>query len=479
MKHYRSIIGGSEVPGGTQVPNTNPSDTSLALGVTEQASAEDVDAAVAAANSAQPAWASLSGLQRHDVLLATSEAIMRRKDKIAHAISSEEGKIISEGYAEAERARRVFQYFAAEAMRNVGDHVDSIKPGAVAEIVHEPVGVVGMITPWNFPFAIPSWKVAPALAFGNTVVMKASTETPWTGILLAEVLKEAGLPDGAFNLLLGSGSKLGGAMVAHGGLAAISFTGSTETGRQIAGDVAGRLAKVQLEMGGKNPMVVMDDADIPTAVNCAMAGLYFGTGQKCTSSSRFIVQDGIHDAFVEALCTRLSKTKVGHALDNSSEIGPVANEAQFKKDLSYIELGLKEGARLAIGGQPVERETKGFFLSPALFVDATPDMRIAREEIFGPVATVTRVPDFEEALQQANDTEYGLSAGICTASLKHASAFKKYARAGVVTVNLPTSGGDFHIAFGGIKASGYGGKEQGQYARDFFTQIKSCYTLPV
>lgn len=479
MTVYQSIIGGNPVSRGPHVPNVNPSDLAEPLGYSVQAGPEHVHEAVQAAEEARESWANTPVLRRHDILLGAATEIARRRDEIARAISLEEGKVLKEGYAETERAMRVFQYFAAEAVRNVGDHVDSMKPGAYAEIFRQPVGVVGLITPWNFPFAIPSWKVAPALAFGNTVVMKASSETPWTAVLLYEILRDAGLPEGVFNLLLGSGRSLGTALAEHPGLSAISFTGSTETGRAIAGKVAGRLAKVQLEMGGKNPLVILDDADIPTAVNCAMAGLYFGTGQKCTSSSRFIVQDGIHDAFVDALCARLGQTRVGHALDAESEIGPVANRAQFDKVRGYIDLGVEEGASIAFGGETVSRETEGFFLAPTLMIDARPEMRVAREEIFGPVATVTRVAGFEEALAQANDTEYGLSAGICTNSLRHATAFKRGAQAGVVTVNLPTSGGDFHIAFGGIKASGYGGKEQGQYARDFFTQMKSAYTLPV
>lgn len=479
MDRYQSVIDGERVPGGSEIANINPSDIDNPLGVIEQADVSRVDEAVEVARAAQKNWARASILERHDVLMRASLLINERRDEIAKAISSEEGKVLKEGYAEAERSRRLFEYFAAEAMRNVGDKVDSLKPGADSEIVREPIGTVGLITPWNFPFAIPSWKIAPALAFGNAVVMKASSETPWSGVLMARILADAGLPRGVFNLLLGSGSKLGSAMAAHKGLDAISFTGSTATGMSIAGTVAGRLGKVLLEMGGKNPLVIMDDADIPTAINCAMMGLYYGTGQKCTSSSRFVVQAGIHDAFVDALKKKLESTRVGHALDAASEIGPVCSRAQYDKDLSYIDIAKDDGAEIVTGGERLSRDTQGYYMSPALIVGATQAMRVAKEEIFGPVGAVIKVADFEEAVAVANDTEYGLSSGICTASLKYASEFKRRAEAGVVTVNLPTSGGDFHIAFGGHKASGYGGKEQGQYAKEFFTKIKSCYTLPV
>lgn len=478
MERYQSVIDGERIGGDSELPNVNPSDIRTILGITEQVDVAKVDHAVGVARAAQKKWARTGMLERHDVLMRASHLIHERRDRIARAISSEEGKVLKEGYAEAERSRRIFEYFAAEAMRNVGDKVDSLKAGADAEIVREPIGTVGLITPWNFPFAIPSWKIAPALAFGNAVVMKASSETPWSGVLMAQILEDAGLPRGVFNLLLGSGSKLGSAMASHRGLDAISFTGSTATGMSMAGTVAGRLGKILMEMGGKNPLVVMDDADVPTAVNCAMMGLYYGTGQKCTSSSRFLVQAGIHDAFVDALARKLESTRVGHALDAASEIGPVCSGAQFEKDLSYIEIAREEGAEIVTGGEHLSRETEGYYVSPALVVGATHGMRISREEIFGPVGAVIKVDDFEEAVSVSNDTEYGLSAGICTSSLKYASEFKRRAEAGVVTVNLPTSGGDFHIAFGGHKASGYGGKEQGQYAKDFFTRIKSCYTLP-
>ncbi len=478
MREFRSFIAGQWVGGGAEMPNINPSDLSTPVGVAYALGSGDVDDAVTAAQQARASWAATNILERHDVLAKVSALIAKHRTDIARSISSEEGKVLSEGLAEADRASRLFGYFAAEAVRIVGDTVASMKKNAEAEIVREPVGVVGLICPWNFPFAIPSWKIAPALAFGNTVVMKASEETPWSAVWLARVLQEAGLPPGVFNLVLGAGATVGQAIADHPGVQAVSFTGSTATGRLIAGRVAGRFAKVQLEMGGKNPMVVLNDADVSTAVDCAMAGLYFGTGQKCTSSSRFIVEDGIHDAFVEALVARLKKTKVGHALEQGSQIGPVANKAQLEKDLQYIDIGRKEGAEVAVGGAMADVPFDGYYLSPTLFVGTKPTMRINREEIFGPVASVVRVGGYDEALSLANDTEYGLSAGICTNSLRRAAHFKRNAQAGVVTVNLPTSGGDFHVSFGGLKASGYGGKEQGQYARDFFTNLKSCYVQP-
>ena len=474
MQEFRSSVGGEAVPGGVPVADENPSDLSQPVGIAYMADVDVVDRAVAAARESQLLWAATNIQQRHDVLMRASTLLHARRDEVAKLISLEEGKILKESLAEVERAVRLLSYFAAEAMRNVGDRVDSIKAGAEVEIIREPVGVVGVISPWNFPLAIPTWKIAPALAFGNAVVLKPSEVTPGTAALLVEILDAAGIAKGAVNLVLG-GAEFGTAIVEHPGIDAVTFTGSTETGRRVAGRAAGRLAKVQLEMGGKNPLVVLDDANVETAVNCAMMGLYHGTGQKCTSSSRFIVQAGIHDAFVDALVDRLKQAVVGHALDAGSEIGPVATSAQMEKNLRYLRIGKEEGAELAIGGERLSQATEGHYLSPALLVSTSPHMRINREEIFGPVGTVQKVASYEEALAVANDTEYGLSAGICTGSLKHATHFKRHVRSGVVTINLPTSGGDYHVAFGGVKASGYGGKEQGQYARDFFTNMKSSY----
>jgi aldehyde dehydrogenase (NAD+) len=345
------------------------------------------------------------------------------------------------------------------------------------------LGVIGLITPWNFPAAIPAWKVAPALAYGNCVVLKPADLVPGTAWALAEIISRAGLPDGVFNLVMGRGSIVGEALISSPDVAGVSFTGSIETGRRIAQICAARLAKVQLEMGGKNPLVVLDDADLGTAVNCAVQGAFYSTGQRCTASSRLIVQDGVHDRLVDAMVAAMVEaTKalvVDDALKPGTQIGPVVDQKQLDQDMAYIEIGRQEGARLAFGGERLNRETPGFYLQPALFTETTNAMRINREEIFGPVATVIRVRDYDEALAVANDTPFGLSSGICTASLKHSSHFKRHSQAGMVMVNLPTAGVDYHVPFGGRKGSSYGSREQGRYAVEFYTAVKTAYTLPL
>jgi len=326
--------------------------------------------------------------------------------------------------------------------------------------------------------AIPAWKIAPALAFGNTVVFKPAAWTPGCAWALTEILVNAGLPAGVFNLVMGPGGIVGDTIVNHRDVAAISFTGSMEMGTSIAQKAVARMAKIQLEMGSKNPLVVLDDADLPTAVSAAVNGAYFSTGQRCTASSRLIVTDAIHDRFVDALTRRLATVKVDNALAPGVEVGPVVDEPQLETDLEYIGVGQKEGATLAAGGERVKRATDGYYLSPALFTGATNSMRISREEIFGPVACVIRARDYEDALAIANDTDTGLSAGIVTTSLKHASHFQRHAQYGLVMVNLPTAGIDYHVPFGGRKASSYGPREQGRYAVEFYTTVKTTYIAP-
>jgi aldehyde dehydrogenase (NAD+) len=326
--------------------------------------------------------------------------------------------------------------------------------------------------------AIPAWKIAPALAYGNSVVMKPADLVPGCAWAIADILARAGLPPGVFNLVMGRGSVVGEVLVTHPDVAGISFTGSVDTGRAIAQKAIGRMAKLQLEMGGKNPLVVLDDADIATAVNCATQGAYFSTGQRCTASSRLIVTAGIHDRFVDAMKQKLATLKIDDALAPGTDIGPVVDESQLAQDLKYIDVGRGEGATLAHGGERVSRAKDGYYLAPALFTDATNAMRIAREEIFGPVAAVIRAKDYDEALALANDTEFGLCSGIVTTSLKHASHFKRNAQAGMVMANLPTAGVDYHVPFGGRKGSSYGPREQGRYAAEFYTSVKTAYTAP-
>jgi aldehyde dehydrogenase (NAD+) len=355
----------------------------------------------------------------------------------------------------------------------------SVRPGIGVEMTREAVGVVGLITPWNFPIAIPAWKIAPALAYGNAVVFKPADLVPGCGHALAEIIARSGIPAGVFNLVMGRGSVVGQTFLTHPDVAAVSFTGSVETGRKVAQAcvAATPMKKVQLEMGGKNPLVVLDDADLKVAVECAVNGAFFSTGQRCTASSRLIVTTGIHDAFVKALTERLQGLIVDDALKAGTHIGPVVDQSQLDQDERYIRIGRDEGAKLAWGGERLNRATPGFYLQPALFTDVDNRMRIAREEIFGPVAAVIPAKNYDEALALANDTEFGLSAGICTSSLKHAAHFRRNSEAGMVMVNLPTAGVDYHVPFGGRKGSSYGPREQGAYAREFYTTVKTSYVF--
>ncbi|MEY4680997.1 MAG: aldehyde dehydrogenase family protein [Alphaproteobacteria bacterium] len=476
-KQQANFIAGEWVEGAEVTRNVNPSDTNDVVGEYARASAADVATAIAAAKAASHGWARSTPQERHDVLRKVSDEILARKDELGRLLSREEGKTLAEGIGETIRAAQIFAFFAGEALRLSGEKLASVRPGVEVEITREPMGVVGIVTPWNFPIAIPAWKIAPALCYGNAVVFKPADLVPGCGWAIAEIISRSGLPKGAFNLVMGRGSVVGEAILRSPDVHAVTFTGSVATGRHVAATCSARMAKFQLEMGGKNPMVVLDDADLKTAVECAVNGAFFSTGQRCTASSRLIVTQGIHDRFVAALAERMKGLVVDDALKPGTHVGPVVDQSQLDQDLEYIRLGTKEGARLVAGGELLNRGTPGFYLSPALFADATNAMRISREEIFGPVASVIRARDYDEALALANDTEFGLSSGICTTSLKHASHFKRNAEAGMVMVNLPTAGVDYHVPFGGRKGSSYGPREQGRYAAEFFTQVKTSYIL--
>jgi aldehyde dehydrogenase (NAD+) len=479
LKQHPNYINGEWVAAAASwTPNRNPSDLNDVIGEYAQADAEQTKAAIAAAVRAFPAWSTGSIQDRANILDKVGSEILARKDEIGRLLSREEGKTLPEGVGETVRAGHIFKFFAGEVLRLSGEKLPSVRPGVDVEITREPIGVVGLITPWNFPIAIPAWKIAPALAFGNTVVFKPAQWAPGCAWVLADLLAAAGIPPGVFNLVMGSGSVVGETIVGHPDVAALSFTGSMETGRDIARKAVGRMAKFQLEMGSKNPLVVLDDADLATAVNVAVQGAYFSTGQRCTASSRLIVTEGVHDRFVAALKERLASLKVDNALTPGTEMGPVVERPQLETDLEYVGIGKKEGATLAYGGERLQRGTDGYYLAPTLFVDATNAMRISREEIFGPVACVIRAKNYDEALAVANDTETGLSSGIVTSSLKHASHFQRHAQAGMVMVNLPTAGVDYHVPFGGRKASSYGPREQGTYAKEFYTTVKTTYIAP-
>jgi aldehyde dehydrogenase (NAD+) len=420
-------------------------------------------------------WSTGSIQERSNILDKAGAEIIARKDELGRLLSREEGKTLPEGIGEATRAGHIFKFFAGEVLRLSGEKVPSVRPGVDVEITREPVGVVGLITPWNFPIAIPAWKIAPALAYGNTVVFKPADLVPGCAWAIADILARAGIPAGVLNLVMGRGSVVGETLVNSRDVDAISFTGSVGTGRAIAAKAVARMAKVQLEMGGKNPLVVLDDADLAAATNIAVQGSYYSTGQRCTASSRLIVTAGIHDRFVAAVADKLKTLKIDDALAPGTDIGPVVDQSQLDQDLSYVEIGRKENAKLVIGGERLARKTDGYYLAPALFTEATNAMRISREEIFGPVASVIRAKDYDEALALANDTDFGLCAGIVTTSLKHASHFKRNSQAGMVMVNVPTAGVDYHVPFGGRKGSSYGPREQGRYAAEFYTTVKTTY----
>jgi len=477
MALHKNYINGEWVEGKGVRENINPSDLSDMVGEYAQADRTQAEAAIAAARAAFPAWQATTPQQRADMLETVGAELLARKDEIGRLLSREEGKPLANGIAETMRAAQIFKFYAQEALRIEGVSIASVRPGVEVTISREALGVVGLICPWNFPIAIPAWKMAPALAFGNTVVFKPADLVPGTAWALVEILSRAGLPKGVVNLVMGRGSVAGQAMLESKEVNAISFTGSVETGAKVAMACATRGAKFQLEMGGKNPLIVLDDANLDTAVAASIDGAFYQTGQRCTASSRLIVQSKVHDAYVEKMVAAMKALKVDHALKEGTQVGPVVDEAQMAQDEKYIKIGRDEGAELVWGGERLNRDTKGHYLSPALFVGSNNKMRINREEIFGPVASVIKVGSYDEALAVANDTPFGLSSGIFTNSLKYASDFRKKSAAGMAMINLPTAGVDYHVPFGGRKGSSYGAREQGRHAAEFYTAIKTAYTL--
>ena len=477
MALYKNFINGEWVAAANSKPNLNPSDLDDIIGEYAQADGSQAQAAIDAAQAAAPGWANTTPQPRADILETVGIELMARRDEIGRLLSREEGKPLANGVAETMRAAQIFKFFAQEALRIEGVSLASVRAGVDVNITREALGVVGLICPWNFPIAIPAWKIAPALAFGNAVVFKPADLVPGTAWALVEILSRAGLPRGVLNLVMGRGSTVGQTMLDSRGVNAISFTGSVDTGGKVALACASRGAKYQLEMGGKNPMVVLDDASLDAAVAASIDGAFYQTGQRCTASSRLVVQSKIHDVFVEKMVAAMKILKVDHALKEGTQVGPVVDENQMAQDEKYIAIARTEGGELAWGGERLNRDTKGHYLSPALFVNTKNEMRINREEVFGPVASVIKVDSYEEALTVANDTPFGLSSGIFTTSLKHAMDFRKKSAAGMVMVNLPTAGVDYHVPFGGRKGSSYGAREQGRFAADFYTSVKTAYTL--
>jgi aldehyde dehydrogenase (NAD+) len=469
-------INGQWIGTETSITNVSPSDTADVIGHFAQASLEHVSDAIAAANHAVGDWGRSPMETRYSVLMAIGNELIERSRELGELLAREEGKTHAEGIGEVYRSGQFFHYFAGEVHRQIDDRTDSVRPGIEVDTRREPVGVVAVISPWNFPMATAVWKIAPALAFGNSVVFKPANLVPASAWALTDIIsRQSALPAGTFNLVMGSGSTVGDAIINSDKIHAVSFTGSLPVGREVAKATAANLVKCQLEMGSKNALIVAADADLDVAVNAAFVGAYSGTGQKCTASSRLIVDEAIHDQFVDKLVAKLRSTTVGHALAEGVDMGPVASRQQLDENLAWIEDGLSEGANLVFGGKPIQKSTEGYFMEPALFIDTTNDMRINRAELFAPIACVMKARDYEDALAMLNDTEFGLTAGIITQSLKTASDFKQRAVAGCVMVNLPTAGTDYHVPFGGRKNSSFGPREQGQYAREFYTTVKTSY----
>lgn len=472
---FPNLIDGQLVDSADRTTDINPSNLTDVVGEFARATVSEVDHAIAAARAAFTKWSRTTPQERFDVLDRAGSEIFARKDELGRLLSREQGKPLADGIGEAARAGAIFKFFAGEAVRAGGEKMDSTRPGIEVEVTREPLGVIAAITPWNFPLAIPAWKIAPALAFGNCVVFKPAELVPASPWTLVDIIQRAGLPAGVLNLVMGPGSRLGAALAASPDIDAVSFTGSQDVGPSVAAAAVKAGARVQLEMGGKNPLIVLDDADLATAVSVAVNGAFFQAGQRCTASSRLIVTDGIYDRFVDAMIARMKTLVIDDALKPGTEIGPVVDRRQLEKNQEYLEIGRKEGARLVQGGQRLTRDTEGFYMAPAIFTDSAPEMRINTEEIFGPIAAVIRVRNYDEALAMANATPFGLSAGIVTTSLKYASHFKRNSESGLVMVNLPTAGLDYHVPFGGRKKSSYGPREQGTYAKEFYTIVKTAY----
>lgn len=472
---YGQLIDGEWDIGGAQSANINPSDTSDIVGHLAHATSSQVEDAIAAARAAQPGWEAVKLEEKKNILHAIGQELIDRCDEIGTLLSREEGKPFAEGRGETFRAGEFYQYYAAECLRQIGESTASVRPGINIDISREPLGVVGLITPWNFPIAIPAWKMGPALAYGNTVVLKPSELTPATAHVLADVLNTH-LPKGVFNMVQGGGEV--GAALSSGKVDGVSFTGSVATGRKIARSAIANMARVQCEMGSKNPILVMDSANMDLAVAQSLHGAFGASGQKCTASSRLIVHEAIHDEFVEKLTQAAEAKVVGHALNEGTELGPVVSQSQMEKILSYMQLAKDEGGELITGGERLTRETDGYYLAPTIFADTTNDLRVNREEIFGPMTCIQKVGSYEEGLTRANDTDFGLSAAIITSNLKEAEHYKRHARFGSVLVNLATAGLDYHVPFGGRGTSSYGPREQGEHAKDFYTIMKTAYTNP-
>ena len=472
---HKNYIAGTWVSGTSEIENRNPSDISDLVGMYAQASASQLDDALDSAAQAQIEWAGYGLERKQTVLMNIGNELMERAEELGTLLSREEGKPLAEGKGEVFRAGQFFTYYAAEVLRQLGENADSVRPGIEVDVRREPVGVVAIISPWNFPTATASWKIAPALCYGNAVIWKPANATPASAVALAEIISRQDIPAGLFNLVMGPGRNVGQRLVESPKVNAISFTGSVPVGKGIASAAIQNLTKVQMEMGSKNALAVMDDADLDLAVSLALGGAFGGTGQKCTASSRLIVHKGLHDAFVDKLLAATKAMKVGHALAEGTQMGPVVTAEQLAENLNYLDIAAVEGAELGCGGERLTLETEGYYMTPGVFLGTRNDMRINREEMFAPLTSVIKVDSYEEALATVNDTNFGLTSGIVTKSLARATHFRRNARTGVVTVNLPTAGTDYHVPFGGRGDSSYGPREQGRSASEFYTTVKTAY----
>jgi len=476
---YKNFIAGEWVASeaSKSTPNLNPADTRDVIGHVPMSSAEEARRAADAAQAAFPAWRDTPAPVRGRVLFRAQEILDKEREELARLLTREEGKTVKEALGEIQRAINILEYTAAEGRRLGGHTVPSELPSNFCYTTRIPVGVVACITPWNFPVAIPIWKIAPALVTGNTVVFKPATLTPATATALVGIFERAGLPKGVLNLVLGSGGTVGNALLDHPAVHAVSFTGSNEVGGEIYARAAKRMIRVQAEMGGKNPVVVLADADLDLAVEATAQGAFGSTGQRCTATSRVIVEEAVADRFVERLAARAKKVRVGNGLEPTTDMGPAVDRSQMQTDLDYIGIGGKESATLVCGGRKLEEGAlaHGHFVEPTVFDHVKTTMRIAQEEIFGPVVSVVRVKDFEEAMQAANDVPFGLSSSIFTTDASTVFRFADRIETGIVHINSGTPGGEAQLPFGGIKGTGLGPREQGSTAIEFFTDIKTVY----
>ncbi|OED40071.1 aldehyde dehydrogenase [Chromatiales bacterium (ex Bugula neritina AB1)] len=472
---HLNLIAGSWSAGDSTIENRNPSDLADLIGNYAQANTDQLTATLQRAKQAQVEWAAYGLERKQAVLMAIGNELMDRSVELGTLLSREEGKPLAEGKGEVYRAGQFFTYYAAECLRQLGENADSVRDNIEIDVRREPVGVVAVISPWNFPTATASWKIAPALCYGNAVIWKPANVTPASAVALTEIIDRQDIPAGLFSLVMGAGSTIGQQLIESPLVNAISFTGSVPTGKQIATAAIANFTKVQLEMGSKNALVVMDDADLDLAVSVAAGGAFGGSGQKCTASSRLMVHENIHDAFTEKLVAAAQAMKVGHALEDGTQIGPVVSAQQLEENLAYVELGKSEGAELLCGGEQLEMPHQGHYMSPGVFANSTNSMRINREEMFAPLTSIIKVASYDEALAGVNDTNFGLTSGIVTKSLARATHFRRNARTGVVTVNLPTAGTDYHVPFGGRGDSSYGPREQGRSAAEFYTIVKTAY----